>query len=67
MLLLCTVNAISFSLVCKHTVLESVWHVHDWIALKDSDSESSTQAEPICSETYSAKLNLLRDFQPLLP
>ena len=51
--------------VCKHTntVLESVWHVYDWIALK----EASTQAEPICSENYSAKLNLLREFRPLLP
>jgi len=51
--------------VCKHThtVLESVWHVHDWIVLK----EASTQAEPICSENYSAKLNLLHDFWPLLP
>jgi len=46
-----------------HTVLESVWHVHDWIALK----EASTQAEPICSENYSAKLNLLHVFWPLLP
>ena len=35
--------------VCKHThtVLESVWHVHDWMTLK----EASTQAEPMFSET----------------
>ena len=65
MLLLCTMNTISFSLgvqAHKHN-LESVWHVYDWITLK----EASTQAEPICSENYSAKLNLLCDFQPLLP
>ena len=65
MLLLCTMNTISFSLgvqAHKHN-LESVWHVYDWIALK----EASTQAEPICSENYSAKLNLLREFRPLLP
>jgi len=51
--------------VCKHTntVLERVWHVYHWITLK----EASTQAEPICSENYSAKLNLLCDFRPLLP
>jgi len=56
---------IPFSLCGKHThtVLESVWHVHDWIVLK----EASTQAEPICSENYGAKLNLLHDFGPLLP
>ena len=27
--------------------------------------EASTQAEPICSESYSAKLNLLRGFLAL--
>ena len=44
-----------------HTVLENAWCVHDWTAMK----EASTQAEPICSENYSAKLNLLRGFLAL--
>ena len=50
---------------CTHTqsraVLENAWRVQDWVAMK----ESSTQAEPICSEAYSAKLNLLRGFLAL--
>lgn len=44
-----------------HTVLENAWRVQDWTAMK----ESSTQAEPICSENYSARLNLLRGFLAL--
>ena len=42
-------------------VLENAWRVQDWTAMKDS----STQAEPICSENYSARLNLLRGFLAL--
>ena len=43
------------------SVLENAWRVQDWTAMK----EASTQAEPICSENYSAKLNLLRGFLAL--
>ena len=43
------------------TVLENAWRVQDWTAMK----EASTQAEPICSENYSARLNLLRGFLAL--
>ena len=42
-------------------VLENAWRVQDWSAMKDA----STQAEPICSENYSARLNLLRGFLAL--
>lgn len=42
-------------------VLENAWRVQDWTAMKDA----STQAEPICSENYSARLNLLRGFLAL--
>ncbi|XP_064401908.1 transformation/transcription domain-associated protein-like isoform X2 [Halichondria panicea] len=42
-------------------VLENAWRVQDWTAMK----EASTQAEPICSENYSARLNLLRGFLAL--
>ena len=42
-------------------VLENAWRIQDWIAMK----EASTQAEPICSEAYSSKLNLLRGFLAL--
>ena len=42
-------------------VLENAWRVQDWTAMK----EASTQAEPICTERYSAKLNLLRGFLAL--
>ncbi|XP_019851030.1 PREDICTED: transformation/transcription domain-associated protein [Amphimedon queenslandica] len=42
-------------------VLENAWRVQDWSAMR----EASTQAEPICSESYSARLNLLRGFLAL--
>ena len=44
-----------------NVVLENAWRVQDWSAMR----EASTQAEPICSESYSAKLNLLRGFLAL--
>ena len=44
-----------------YIVLENAWRIQDWIAMK----EASTQAEPICSEAYSSKLNLLRGFLAL--
>ena len=42
-------------------MLENAWRVQDWVTMK----ETSTQAEPICSEAYSCKLNLLRGFLAL--
>ena len=47
--------------VLAGAVLENAWRVQDWTAMK----EASTQAEPICTESYSAKLNLLRGFLAL--
>lgn len=52
---------LSFSLSLFPSVLENAWRVQDWVAMK----ETSTQAEPICSEAYSSKLNLLRGFLAL--
>ena len=43
------------------TVLENAWKVQDWSSMK----EASTQAEPVCSDNYSAKLNLLRGYLAL--
>ena len=42
-------------------VLENAWKVQDWSAMK----EASTQAEPVCPDSYSAKLNLLRGYLAL--
>ena len=42
-------------------VLENAWRVQDWSSMKDA----STQAEPVCSEDYSARLNLLRGYLAL--
>ncbi|KAL5497639.1 hypothetical protein EMCRGX_G014148 [Ephydatia muelleri] len=42
-------------------VLENAWKVQDWSAMK----EASTQAEPVCLDSYSAKLNLLRGYLAL--
>ena len=47
--------------IYTHLVLENAWRVQNWTAMK----EASTQAEPICSENYSAKLNLLHGFLAL--
>ena len=63
----CLVTCCIYIDACTHihthscTVLENAWRVQDWTAMK----EASTQAEPICSENYSARLNLLRGFLAL--
>lgn len=46
---------------CLSIVLENAWKVQDWSAMK----EASTQAEPVCLDSYSAKLNLLRGYLAL--
>ena len=51
----------SLNILFYCTVLENAWRVQDWVGMK----ETSTQAEPVCSEAYSSKLNLLRGFLAL--
>ena len=58
---MCMCGGLIIILNTPPSVLENAWRVQDWTAMK----EASTQAELICSENYSAKLNLLRGFLAL--